>query len=176
MKHTKLALISMLIITVLAGVPHLFANYLESNDRNKTVLGEENEVPEEATLTEEEPDAKEPQQASVYSPLIGTWKASYESEEFTGEVLYQFRQEGSAIKAYSVKLTDENGDSMEDNTMAISINSFENQSGKGTYYMEYEGEKYEIACELRLQKSGKLVISYDYYGYTSTETWQKITQ
>ncbi|MEL6193216.1 MAG: hypothetical protein AAFR66_14260 [Bacteroidota bacterium] len=176
MKHTKLALISMLIITVLAGVPHLFANYLVSNDENASTLKEEPSLSEEPSPTETESDPKETQPASVYSPLIGTWKASYESEEFTGEVLYQFRQEGSAIKAYSVKLTDENGDSMEDNTIAISINSFENQTGKGTYYMEYEGEKYEVACELRLQKSGRLVISYDYYGYTDTETWQKITQ
>ncbi len=176
MKHTKLALISLLIITVLAGVPHVFAHYLQPNDETQTVLTEENEVSEETNLTEEKSDVKETQPASIYSPLIGTWKASYESEEFTGQILYQFRQEGSAVKAYSVELTDENGDSMEDNTMAISISSFENQSGKGTYYMEYEGEKYEVACELRLQKSGKLVISYDYYGYTSTETWQKITQ
>ena len=176
MKHTKLALISMLIIMVLAGVPHLFANYLEPNDEPQTVLTEENESAEEATLTEETSDAIEIQPTSTNSPLIGTWKASYESEEFTGEVLYQFRQEGSTIKAYSVKLTDENGDSMEDNTMAISVSSFENQNGKGTYYMEYEGEKYEIACELKLSSSGKLIISYDYYGYTDTETWQKLTQ
>ncbi|MEM8897631.1 MAG: hypothetical protein AAGC85_05980 [Bacteroidota bacterium] len=176
MKHTKLALISILIITVLAGVPHLFANYLQPNEETHTVVSEENEVSEETNLTEEKSDVKETQPASIYSPLIGTWKASYESAEFTGQILYQFRQEGGKVKAYSVKLTDENGDSMEDNTLAIAISSFENPKGKGIYYIEYEGEKYEIECGLRLSKSGELIISYDYYGYTDTETWQKITQ
>ena len=176
MKHTKQALISLLIITVLAGVPHVFANYLQPNDETQTVLPEENERSEEVALTEEKSGAIETQPTSTNSPLIGTWKASYQSDEFTGDILYQFRKEGSAVKAYSVKLTDENGDSMEDNTLAIAISSFENQKGKGTYYLEYEGEKYEIACELKLSSSGKLIISYEYYGYIDTETWQKITQ
>ncbi|MEM7374404.1 MAG: hypothetical protein AAF587_37770 [Bacteroidota bacterium] len=150
MSNIRLAGTSILIITILAGIPHIFARY--------------------------SPSDKAPSKSFSYSALLGDWKASYDSEEFRGEVIYQFREKEGSLKAYSIKLTDENGNSMKDNSLVLVLTSFEEKQGTARYGLEYEGERYEVESEIELIDDSKLQISYDYFGYSDTEYWHKISK
>jgi hypothetical protein len=59
-------------------------------------------------------------------------------------------------------------------TLVMSDISFQNGKGTALYVMEYEGEKYEVEASLRLINSRLLKVSYGYYGYSETETWNKV--
>ena len=169
MKTTSLILISIFIVGILAGVPHIFAHYGEFNATVPSLEATPISVSEPDTLVS--PEVSE----AVQSPLSGTWKASYQSEDFTGEVLYQFRSEANTIRAYSTKISDQTG-SMDDNSLVLIVQSFTGEKGDGRYVFEYEGKQEEVSCKLKLLDNGHLQISYDYYGYGDTETWYKITK
>ena len=101
-------------------------------------------------------------------PLLGTWKVDFQEE---GSVIYELKIENEDLIGYSIALFDVNGASIPDQTKVFKLKSFKNNLGKGLYFMEYEGENYEVPCQLKLE-DGILYVSYDYYGYKNTERWE----
>lgn len=95
-------------------------------------------------------------------------ESNFEEE---GSVIYELKIENEELIGYSIALFDVNGASIPDQTKVFKLKSFKNNLGKGLYFMEYEGENYEVPCQLKLE-DGILYVSYDYYGYKNIERWE----
>lgn len=148
MSNIRLFGISVLVLILLAGIPHLMASKA-GNIPSDTL---------EETL-----------KRTGNHPLEGTWKVTWKD---LGAAIYSLKVEDGTLIGYSVQLMDTQGQSVPDNTKVFFLKSFENNNGKGIYTMEYEGETYEVLCNLEL-KGDKLYVSYDYYGYKDTEIWER---
>ena len=109
----------------------------------------------------------------VDNALTGRWKVEYETPEFTGTVIYELREEEGGLRGYLVETSDEQGVWVSDGTLVFKLHSFDGTRGKGSYQIEYEGEHYDVPCDIQLLPSGDLRVQYDYYGYTGDETWAR---
>ena len=106
--------------------------------------------------------------------LIGKWKTTYEYEENKGEVTYEFKFEDKKLKAYSTKIKGDENYQTADNTLVMDKISFKNGKGEANFFLEYEGEKYEVKAELTLKDKNTLKVAYSYYNYSNTEVWKRI--
>lgn len=105
--------------------------------------------------------------------LIGFWEVQYRDP--TVKVVYEFKEEQGVTKGYSVQLEDENGNTMLDNTLTILVNSIADKTAKAKYFIEYEGEKYEVNCKLKIV-ADQLILTYSYFGFDEKEVWHKTTR
>ena len=173
MKTGIMILKATLVITIFTGVPHLVA-HLSGQTRVEPITyydytedqgWDSNNDSQSSSSPEDEPIDRH--------PLIGYWYVTY--EELEVGVTYEFREEESVINAYSIEVYDKDENKMDDNTLAMTIKSFDTDRGKADYFIEYEGEKYEVESALKLI-GNKLEISYSYYGYEGKEVWEKVTK
>ena len=135
----------------------------EGNDRSKQSNSEliENKFPVEPGMT--------------ITDLLGTWKVTYNSDEFVGAIIYELKKENGVIKAFTREYQDENGyGEKAGNEVALIVKEFDGSKGKGQYNITYEGEKYSIDCDIKIINKITFELSYDYYGYGDTETWKKL--
>lgn len=172
-----------LIITVFAGLPHLVAQingqdrvepitYYDGEDQN----WESYEQSGDATTIEDEESANaiSAESATISQhPLIGYWYTAYEELEIG--VTYQFRNENGEIKAYAIEIYDKEGNKASDNTLTMIVKSYDQNSGVADFFIEYEGEKYEVESKLKLVDN-KLEVSYSYQGYDGKEIWERVTE
>ncbi len=163
---------AVLAITICTIIPHAVAGHLNLKGEAKTQLnvlkadrgigvGDIHQYSNEKIVIEND------------SLLLGYWEVQYQDP--TVKVVYELKQEQGVIKGYSVQLEDEDGNTMRDNTLTILINSVSDKTSKAKYFMEYEGEKYEVNCELKIE-ANKLILTYSYFGFDEQEVWHKTTQ
>ncbi|MEM9546446.1 MAG: hypothetical protein AAGA77_10770 [Bacteroidota bacterium] len=185
MKSSTLIFRSTIVIFILAGFAHYFtyANQSASTIKNEAEplksemppAANENVYGHEAhTSNSDIPLDQDPESKPEVRFLIGTWKVKYTSEEFTGAVVYKIKKEGSVYNAYTYRYEDENGYSEKaEEIKSLTIKPFSGNSAKGMYRIAYEGEKYEVECQIKKISDTSFSLSYDYYGYSDTETWKK---
>ncbi|MEO0731693.1 MAG: hypothetical protein AAFZ52_02580 [Bacteroidota bacterium] len=164
MTTTTLLFKSLLVVAILVGFAHLFARPLQAN---------QTEVPKVAAAKEQA--AKPQDDSSPTDYILGKWKVKYDSDEFTGAVIYDLKKEGDTFSAYTFRYEDERGDSQKaEGTKTLVIQDFDGDKGKGFYVLEHEGEKYEVPCQIAVVDENTFKVSYDYYGYGGTETWTRL--
>ncbi len=170
MSNWKLAGLSALIIGMLAGIPHLVATrsdsaslenrdlYITSEDVDRNRLPRTRDV-EVTTATE----------------LSGLWKAAYTSDEFTGNMIVEIRNEDTSWAGYVVEYTDAYGNSLAAEDKILEITGKKGKKWKIIYTMTYEGETYRMPGHIVLISETKLKLTYDLEGYGDTEVWTKVT-
>ncbi len=150
MKNSTLLIRSLLIIAILAGSAHVFSSPSITGNKSSGVSAEQ----------------------APY--LLGKWEVNYSSKEFTGTVVYDIKQEQKELVAYTYQYKDTNGYTEKaEGAKVLTIHSFDGKEGKGTYTTEYEGKTLDIACKIEKVDAKTLKLSYDYYGYSESETWKK---
>ena len=106
--------------------------------------------------------------------IIGKWRVTYDSEAFKGTIVYDLKKEGKVFHAYTFQYEDENGDSQKaEGTKALTIQEFDGYKGTGVYLSTYEGETYDVVCQIDMVDENTFMLSYDYYGYSDMETWKR---
>lgn len=167
MKNSTLVFRSLTIIIFIAGGAHLFTfasqnsgyNYQIEDTNNTDVLSDK----EQTTSFDYNTDF-----------ILGKWKVTYNSKEFNGAVVYEIKKKDNRYNAYTYQYLDKDGYAEKaEQTKILSIKSFDGLKGKGTYSLEYEGEKYAVDCTIEVQSATSFVLKYDAYGYKDTETWIK---
>ncbi|PCE66037.1 hypothetical protein [Sediminicola luteus] len=104
--------------------------------------------------------------------LHGHWKTTYDYQGDKVEVTYQIKTEAKKTQARTVKMSMQ-GQSEKDDTLVMSNITMSNGKGSTKYHIEYEGEKYDVDAKLKLVDKNTLEVSYDFYGYSDTETWKR---
>ena len=154
------------VIAIFAGLPHLVAQITKQDkvELASDDSGNQNKKPDQVENNKPSTvwDEVQPEKRIVgkESPLIGYWYVSYQELEMA--VTYQFREEDNVVKAYSIEVYDKEGNKVNDNTLAMTVKSFNDNNGIANYFIEYKGEKSEVESKLNL--TGKqLEVSYSYY-------------
>jgi hypothetical protein len=100
---------------------------------------------------------------------------TYDSKEFKGAIVYDIRKEGKKFNAYTYEYQDLEGNGEKaEKVKTLIIESFDGYKGKGIYKVDYEGETYEIACNIDMKDENTLLLSYESYGYSDVETWKRV--
>lgn len=185
MTHTTLFMRSVAVIVVLAGLAHLFAC---DTQETQAKIGTRH-VPVDTTdmlvtsLNSTQAIAVDRAQEHELAPralqsdtdyIIGKWRVTYDSEAFKGTIVYDLKKEGKVFHAYTFQYEDENGGSQKaEGTKALTIQEFDGYKGTGVYVFTYEGETYDVACQIDMVDENTFMLSYDYYGYSDMETWKR---
>ena len=185
MKSSTLIFRSAIVIVILAGFAHFFTYANQSlntiNEEPDFIKIEEPSVARETdyqkgehTSNSNTPLNQDSESKTDVGFLVGKWKVKYSSKEFTGAIVYKIKKEGSVYNAYTHSYEDENGYSEKaEGIKSLTIKSFSENSAKGIYSIEYEGENYDVDCRITKDSDTSFTLSYDYYGYRDTETWKK---
>ena len=178
MKSSTLLFRSLAIIIFIAGGAQL-AGYLtydaySANETETNLLDLEQieTTPKENKSTQ---NTSEEELLLSTTELQGKWGVTYNSEEFTGTMVYDLKKEGKVINAYLVEYRDEEGyaeAAKPEKTLVIK--KFDGKKGRGIYNVSYEGETYEVDCKITIVDDNTFQLSYDYYGYGDTEIWKKL--
>ncbi len=188
MKNSTLLFRSLGIVILLAGTAHLFtfaANKGDFNNKDNAVVMSENDLTSDSlantalrestagkAIKPKQQNGTNYKQATDY--IIDKWKVTYSSEEYKGSIIYEIKKVGKIFEAYTYQYEDENGYSQKaEGAKTLTIESFDGYKGKGIYKIEYEGEKYDIACQIDMVDENTFKLSYDYYGYSDVETWKR---
>lgn len=190
MSNTTLFLRSLAVIILLSGFAHIFA-YTSQGSQPEVVV--ETSLPTDTSNslldTIAEPSAstevaktdtppKQLPKPTNYNAetdyITGKWKVTYDSEAFKGAIIYNLKKEGKTFNAYTFQYEDENGYSQKaEGFNILTIKKFDGYQGTGIYKLEYEGEKYDVACQIDMVDENTFKLSYDYYGYSDVETWKR---
>ena len=161
MKNSTLIFRSLMVIILLAGGAHLVTYAAQNNSSivpNTTNSSEENIVPNYET-----------------DYIVGKWIVKYNSKEFKGAIVYDIQKEGNTFNAYTYEYQDEKGyGEKAEKTKTLIIKSFDGYKGKGEYKIEYEGETYDVECNIDMVDENTFKLSYEYYGYGDVETWKRV--
>ncbi|WP_298511625.1 hypothetical protein [uncultured Kordia sp.] len=160
MKNSTLLFRSLLVIILLAGGAHLVTYAAQNKDSittNEVIPDTENTAPNYET-----------------DYIVGKWIVNYNSDDYKGAIVYDIKKEGNKFNAYTYEYQDEKGyGEKAEKTKTLTINSFDGYKGKGTYKIEYEGETYDVQCNIDMVDENSFKLSYDYYGYGDVETWKR---
>ena len=122
-----------------------------------------------------QPERKELEIVAAEHPLEGRWRVNYEEPWFTGSLVYELRQQTDGLKGYLVEITGEGGmQSVSGDLLIFELSSWDDNSGAGLYYMEFEGVAYKVECDIELQAMDRLHVRYTYNGGSGEETWVRI--
>ncbi len=106
--------------------------------------------------------------------LPGQWIVDYDNAVFKSTIVYEIKKEAEQFIAYTAFYQDENGYSVKaEGNKSLIIHSFDGQKGKGIYLLIHEGQQYEVPCEISRQDQKSFQLSYDYYGYSDVEDWNR---
>ena len=106
--------------------------------------------------------------------LEGRWRVEYDDPWFTGSLTYDLRQGAEGLRGYLVEIADENGRTPGDDSLIFELDNWDGTEGEGIYSMEYEGRRYEAACDLELRSTGELHVRYRYSGDPFSEVWTRV--
>ena len=112
--------------------------------------------------------------AQSINDLLGKWETTYIEEGEKATVVYEFIKEENQIKAYTILIKDDKGNKEPYKEVALDKIKFKDGKGKGTYFIEYDGDNYDLETDLKLKDATNLELSYSYWGYSDTEIWKKI--
>lgn len=179
MKNSTLLFRSLGIVILLAGTAHLFtfaANKNDFHEEDKVSIVSENELTSDSLKNTGSESIQENitnyKEETDY--IIDKWKVSYNGKAFKGFIIYEIKKEGKTFEAYTYQYEDENGHTEKaEGAKTLVIESFDGYKGIGIYKVEYEGEKYDIACQIDMVDENTFKLSYDYYGYSDVETWKR---
>lgn len=176
MKNSTLLYRSLFFIILIAGGAHL-VTYASQNNTEKLDVPTNNTIDENSISTKEEINTSKEEAIDIRtSPIEGTWKVSYDSEELNGSIIYAIKKEANVFNAYTHTYEDKDGYTQKaEGTKILVITSFDGQKGVGNYTVEFEGERYTIECKIKMLDASTFTLSYDYYGYSDVETWKKVT-
>ena len=165
MSNTTLFFRSLLIVAVLAGIPHALALYANQKD---TSTSYEQEKPD--TTSEDEAPLQDLKDWAYY------WQGKYEVsfEGLKEKAIYEIKNTDGQLSCYSVALIDAEGNRYDDNSLVMKSISIEEYKATAKYTIDYEGEKYEVDSQILMDEEGNLTLSYTYYGYEGKETWTRI--
>lgn len=169
MSYLKLAGISIAIIAMLAGIPHLVSM---QGGPDAPEVETSNVSPEEVDRNRL-PRTGDKKEAESF-PLSGTWKAVYTSGELTGSMITEIRLENEKWVGYAVAYADEFGNTETANDKILEIKKRKGKVWEAVYTLVYENETYKVPSTIQQISETELKISYDYYGYADTEVWTKI--
>ncbi len=173
MKNSTLLFRSLAIVILLGGIAHLATyasqnpNYYSKEHIDTDYSSQEMEESAEIKLSDEAYD-----QETDY--IIGKWAVSYNTKDFTGTIVYDIKKEKTIFNAYTSVYEDLKGNAQQaEKSKTLTIRSFDGYKGKGTYTIDYKGETYEVDCNIDMIDENTFKLSYDYYGYSDTETWKR---
>lgn len=188
MKNSTLVFRSLGIIILLAGVAHLFTFASNNGDplhqekkpsiaeieQSNDTLGKaklENYPEKDESLSIQENHSNYNEETDY---IIDKWKVNYNSSAYDGSIIYEIKKEGKVFNAYTYQYEDKNGNAQKaEGAKTLIIKSFDGYKGKGIYKIEYEGERFDIACQIDMVDENTFKLSYDYYGYADIETWKR---
>lgn len=162
MQNLKLLMISLGVIAILAGIPHLLAGQSKPNQNKVTV--------EASPEPQEPPKVVKKENVDL---ILGKWKVSYNSEEFKGTAINEITESNGNLIGITVAFLDEYGNSQKANDTILEMAHKKSNIYKGVYQLDYEGERYKVPCKIQSLSQTQLQLSYDYYGYADTEIWNK---
>lgn len=168
MKNSTLVFRSLAIIILLGGLAHLvtYASQNPYENQKHIDTGNFNSDTEETTET-----LSSNQETG---DIIGLWAVSYNAKEFNGTIVYDIKKEGTVFNAYTSTYEDLNGNAQQaEKRETLTIKSYDGYKGKGIYTIDYEGETYKVDCNIDMIDENTFKLSYDYYGYSDTETWKR---
>ncbi len=106
--------------------------------------------------------------------IIGKWKVKFDNSDFKGAIVYDLKKENGVFNAYILEYQDEKGHSQKtESVKTLIIKSFDGSVGKGQYLITYQGQEYDVDCDIDLLDTSTFKLSYDYYGYSAVVTWKK---
>lgn len=159
MKSSTLLIRVVVVVILITGGSHFF-----SHASSRTSITKTNHLLEIDTDTT----------SITLQDLKGKWKTTYNTKEFKGAILYEFKLENEKINGYSIEYQDENGyGEKSNNALTLTIHKINNFKGKGIYFITYQGEKHKVKCTIEMINLKKFKLSYDYYGYSDSEIWIK---
>lgn len=113
-------------------------------------------------------------QAQTASRLLGTWQSTEQEDGETYHVVYEFKEVDQTIKAYTISIKDENGNTESFSDLALDKVSFKQNTGTAIYHFEYEGKQYDVSANLTLKDNNTLLLEYSYWGFSDSETWIRV--
>ncbi len=188
MSNLHLLLKSLVIILLVTVTAHLFAaiSYVDKEENEQVVtspptIHKENTAKTIDTLPivnstkniNSTPDATNSFEKKKSNPLIGKWEVFYAEQDYT--IIYEMKEDNGLIKAYPFRYKNNEGTvAIEDKKNAVL--TIKDTLGSAIYLMEFEGEKYNIPSTIKMISNSKIELNYEYYDYSGTETWNKITK
>lgn len=106
--------------------------------------------------------------------LAGQWESRYELEGEKFEIAFEFKDDKGALQCHTLFLRDDQGNTENYDSIAMTDIQWKDKKGKAQYFFEYEGETYEVEASLHLVDANTLEVQYSYYGYSETEIWKKV--
>ncbi len=174
MNNAVLFFRSLLIVFIVAGIPHALAIY----------AGSENEVTPDSSIRDTESpgtESPEPTEEKTAEPpdeedWAYYWKGRYEVtfEGIKEKSVYEVREENGGLQCYSVVQIDASGNRYDDNTLLMKALKIDEYLAKAEYEISYEGQTYTVQSSLQMDEKGDIHLSYHYEGYTIRETWKRL--
>ena len=112
-------------------------------------------------------------QGQSISDLLGKWTADYEMDGEEFSIVYEFQSKEGKTLCYARSMTNDEGQSVSINTLAMNNITFTNSNGTANYMIDYDDEKYEVEADLELTSKDRLEVSYFYWGFGDDEVWIK---
>ncbi|MBW1294802.1 hypothetical protein [Aquimarina litoralis] len=184
MKYSTLVFRSLAVIIFITGIAHLTSyasqkdnsiyNHESLTDADQEQVISEKSDHKEQTLFEGSLPEKNTNNISKIDDIVGKWKVTYNNEDFKGSIIYHLKKEGTVFNAYTYEYQDENGYAEKaDGIKTLIIKKFNGVKGKGSYTVEYEGQQYQVDCQIDMIDKNTFKLSYDYYGYGDVEIWKR---
>ncbi len=180
MSNSILLFRSIVVVILLAGFAHLFAY---STQEKQTITTPKNWDSDTTSIPISEKinsttNSEQLNKSATYNSstdyIIGKWKVLYNSDEFKGTIVYKLEKEEGKYNAYTFQYEDENGYTEKaEETKTLIISEFDGYKGEGIYMLTYEGKQYDVSCQIDMVDENTFKLSYDYYGYSDTETWKR---
>ena len=169
MNNLKLLLISLGIIILLAGVPHLV-----SYNSDEPVTTSSSELLNTENINRNRLPNPDNPGVIENSPLVSTWIAVYDYQATKGSMTVQIKLENGKMLGYAIEYQDEYGNAESAKDLVLEFKRKQSSGWEAVYSTEFENESYQIPCIIKLISDSKLELSYDYYGFADTEIWTKI--
>jgi len=106
--------------------------------------------------------------------LLGKWRTTYRGEDQKIKTVYEFRKEDGKINAYSIMIKDDEGNSMEDNTLVLDKVTLSDEIGSARYNIELNGHRFDVTARLKLRDEDSLAVIYSFWGAPNLEIWKRV--
>ena len=164
MSNATLFFRSVLIVAIIAGIPHALAIFTHGTS---TTPGPDTEEPNPVNETS---DSGQVQDWAYY------WQGKYQVsfEGLAEKSIYEIRTVDGQLQCYSVTLIDAQGNRYEANSLVMKSIALDAYKATAKYQIDYEGERFEVDVQMLMDNDGNVTLSYEYYGYQGKETWTRI--
>lgn len=155
MKNSTLFFRSLLIIAVIAGIPHVLAIYAKGME----TTGEPNQ-------------SGDPISEDWSSYWQGRYEVTYEG--IAEKAIYEIRKEKGLLKGYAEAYIDARGDRYPDGSLIMKELIINEYNAEADYQIKYEDQQFEVKAKLQMDEEGHVSLSYQYEGFEVKESWKRI--